>query len=187
MVESYMKQSGVRESDEKANDNAEEKARAEKAPKASVEKELRVEEKSLEKTKVAEALKKSAETASKEPKKVGETVEKPAGEKKVEKKEEKKAEEKKPEEKREIVLQRVFTVPLADAYSKPAKKRAGRAVKLLREFLSKHMKAEMQSVKIDPPVNEFIESRGATSPAKAVRVDASKDKKGIVVAKLAAA
>jgi len=173
MAETFQKQVNVREADAKMKGN-EQVGPAEKPSKAAVEKELKVEAKAEEKAKVAEALKKSEKMAEK-PAAKPETP-KPAEAKKAEKKEE-------PADKREIVLERVYTVPLADAYAKPAKKRAGRAVKLLREFLSRHMKS--QNVKIDPGVNEFIEERGAASPSKAVRVNASKDKAGMVWAKLA--
>ncbi len=179
MVETFRKQIGPREASEKIK-GEEKRALEEKAPKPMVEKELKVEEKAVEKARIAEALRKSEEMAKKAE---GEKREEPAPPEKAGEKIEEKKEEKKPGEKREIVLERVYTIPLAEAYEKPAKKRAAKAVKLLREFLSRHMKALV--VKIEPGVNEFIEARGATSPAKVVRVRASKDKSGVVLAELA--
>jgi len=179
MGETFQKQVNVREADSKAKGNTKTEA-AEMPTKASVEKELKVEAKAEEKTKVAEALKKSEKAAEKPTIKPATTATPAAAKAPEAKKEEK---EEKPAEKREIVLERVYTIPLEDAYAKPAKKRAARAVKILRQFLSRHMKS--QNVKISPEVNEFIEERGATSPAKKVRVNASKDKAGMVLAKLA--
>ncbi|MCX6767353.1 MAG: 50S ribosomal protein L31e [Candidatus Micrarchaeota archaeon] len=192
MAETSEKTASVSEASVKMKGAAEKKEHEQKPSPIAVKRELKVEEKADEKTRIAGALKKSAAEAAKDAgKPAGAAAPSAGGEKKpseqkpVEKKEYKKPAEQKPEEKkREIVLERVYTVPLVDAYAKPAKKRAGRAVKILREFLSRHMHA--QNVKIDPKVNEFIESRGATSPAKAVRVNASKDKSGLVWAGLAA-
>ena len=177
MGETFQKQVNVREADSKSRGNT--KTEADERPtKASVERELKVEAKAEEKTKVAEALKKSEKAVEKPTMKPASTATPAAA-----KAPEAKKEEEKPVEKREIVLERVYTIPLEDAYAKPAKKRAARAVKLLRQFLSRHMKS--QNVKISPEVNEFIEERGATSPMKKVRVNASKDKAGMVLAKLA--
>lgn len=174
MGETFQKQVNVREADSKSKGNTRTEA-DEKPSKASVEKEIKVEAKAEEKNKAVDALKKSEKAAEKPTVKTAPAAAgaaKPAA----------KAEEK-PEEKREIVMERVYTIPLDEAYSKPAKKRAGRAIKILRAFLSRHMKSD--NVKISPEVNEFVEERGATSPAKKIRVNASKDKAGMVLAKLA--
>ncbi len=93
----------------------------------------------------------------------------------------KKGEEKEEEvKKREIVLERAFNVPLSKAYEKPKYKRSDRAVKLLRQFIEKHMKADV--VKISPEVNETIRHSG--SPLKKVSVIASKDKEGLALVEL---
>ncbi len=87
--------------------------------------------------------------------------------------------------KREIVLERVYSVPLMDAYKKPHDMRANYAVRSLRAFVSKHMKAELGKIKISSEVNEFIRENGSRKPAKLVKVRATKDKEGVVFAEFA--
>ncbi|MBI5229264.1 60S ribosomal protein L31 [Candidatus Micrarchaeota archaeon] len=114
--------------------------------------------------------------------------EKKAEEKKVEapKPEEKKEEkptEVKEEKKREVTVERVFVLPLSKAYRKPVSQRGMAALKTLKEFLARHMKSE--KVKVTGEVNAFILSRGGKKPPKRIKIKASKDKDGIVLAELA--
>ncbi len=88
--------------------------------------------------------------------------------------------EAKKEKKEEIVLQRKFTIPLVKAYAKPAKKRASRAVKLVRKFAARHAKTTLDKVKIDTKISEFINARGAKRPPKKLKISLVKDKQGIV-------
>ncbi|MFH1751230.1 MAG: 50S ribosomal protein L31e [Candidatus Micrarchaeota archaeon] len=127
-----------------------------------------------------EKAEKTAETPAKgaEAKKEASETKKPAEVKKEEPKEEKK--------KREIVLERIYTVPMIEAYSKPAMARANNAIKLLRRFLARHMKAEDGKIKIAEKVNNLIRSRGSGRPMKSIKVKATKDKEGIVLAEIAA-
>ena len=45
-------------------------------------------------------------------------------------------------------VERVYTIPLRDAYTAPRKKRAKVAMRIVREFIKRHMKVEV--VKISP-------------------------------------
>jgi large subunit ribosomal protein L31e len=129
-------------------------------------------------------------------------TEAPAEEKPVE--EEAKAEEAKPEEKKkkkgkeeeEIVEEKVYTIPLGKALNRPPKKRAPRAISLIREFVTKHMKVEMKveegeeegelpSLSISGEVNERIWGRGIEKPPRKIRVRAAKDSDGNVTVYLA--
>jgi len=110
---------------------------------------------------------------------------KPAEKTEAEKKEEAKAKEL-AEKKREIVEERIYTVPLVKAYKKPENKRAGYAVRLLRQFVSRHMKANESAVFIAPQANESINARGSRRPPKLLKIKASRDKEGKVLAELAA-
>ncbi|MBW2977288.1 50S ribosomal protein L31e [Candidatus Woesearchaeota archaeon] len=93
---------------------------------------------------------------------------------------------KKEEKKAEIVLERVYTVPLRREWLKaPKYKRAAKAVRGLREFLMKHMKA--MDVKIGKYLNEAIWGRGMKNPLHKVKVEAKKDEKGIVFAEIVGA
>ncbi len=117
--------------------------------------------------------------------------------------EEAKVEEAKPEEKKkkgkeeeEIVEEKVYTIPLGKALNRPPKKRAPRAISLIREFVTKHMKVEMKveegeeegelpSLTISSEVNEKIWGRGIEKPPRKIRVRAAKDSDGNVTVYLA--
>jgi large subunit ribosomal protein L31e len=110
--------------------------------------------------------------------------------------EEKVAKKKKPEI--EIVEERTYTVPLSRALVRPPKKRAPRAMQLLKTFITKHMKLEMKvseeeeeeelpQLIISQEVNEKIWDKGIEKPPRKIRVRAAKDKDGNVTVYLAEA
>lgn len=68
--------------------------------------------------------------------------------------------------------EQVYTIPLADASKAERKRRAGKAVKLVREFLEKHL--DVDSVIIDSSLNKKIWKQGAEKPPAKVRVRAVK-------------
>ncbi len=65
-------------------------------------------------------------------------------------------------------LERIYTVPLGKAYDVVRAKRTRRAVKLLREFAGKHMKAE--EVLISNALNSYLWERGIKKPPRKVKV-----------------
>ncbi|MFH1471008.1 MAG: 50S ribosomal protein L31e [Candidatus Micrarchaeota archaeon] len=77
-------------------------------------------------------------------------------------------------------LERIYVVPLRKAYDKPRIKRAKIAVKILRSFISRHMKAGEESVSLSSAVNSAIWESGMKKPPKRVKVIASRDKEGKV-------
>ncbi len=98
---------------------------------------------------------------------------------------------KKKEKEEEIVEERVYTIPLGKASVRPPKKRAPRAVQLIRAFIVKHMKLEMRieeeeereelpKLIISQEVNEKVWGRGIEKPPRKIRVRAAKDKDGNV-------
>ena len=105
--------------------------------------------------------------------------------------------EKGKEEEKEIVEERVYTVPLGKALIQPPNKRTSRAVRMLRSFIIKHMKLEARKegeteeeeaparLIIDNEVNEKLWSRGIEKPPRKIRVRAEKDKEGNVTVYLA--
>mgnify|MGYP001614321584 CR=1 FL=1 len=97
---------------------------------------------------------------------------------KVEEKKEGKAA--KDEKKVEIVLKRTVVVPLVKAYAKPAKKRAAKAIKMLREYGARHAKTTIDKVKISEVLARFINARGSKKPPKKLKVTLLKDKQGNV-------
>ncbi|MEX2701658.1 MAG: 50S ribosomal protein L31e [Candidatus Baldrarchaeota archaeon] len=79
----------------------------------------------------------------------------------------------------EILEERIYVIPLAKKFIyTPRQKRAEKAVRVLKEFVERHMKPE--KIIIDPEVNEKIWERGIQSPPRKIRVRVTKDKEGVV-------
>lgn len=86
-----------------------------------------------------------------------------------------------PEVTEEIVVERLYTIPLGKVYEAVRKKRAKRAVTMVRNFIMRHMKVEEQAeLSIDPQLNEYLWTRGIEKPPRRVRVRATKDRDGFV-------
>ena len=68
--------------------------------------------------------------------------------------------------------EKIYTIPLLRAKMAPRTKRAKKAIRLVREFLKKHTKAEV--IKIDKSVNEQIWARGLRKVPSKIRVKAVK-------------
>jgi large subunit ribosomal protein L31e len=96
---------------------------------------------------------------------------------------------KKKEKDEDIVDERVYTIPLGKALVRPPKKRAPRAISLIREFVTKHMKldtsvlteqekGELPKLTISNAVNEKVWSRSIKKPPRKIRVRTTKDKEG---------
>lgn len=109
----------------------------------------------------------------------------------VEIEKERKAEKKELEE--EIVEENFYTIPLGKAWISPRKKRAPKAMRIIRSFIEKHMKIrteaegeeEAELLVISNEVNERIWSRGIEKPPRKIKVRAAKDKEGIITVHLA--
>lgn len=86
-----------------------------------------------------------------------------------------------PEVAEEIVVERLYTIPLGKAYDAVRKKRAKRAVNLVKTFIIRHMKVEDEAdLTIDTALNEYLWTRGIEKPPRRVRVRATKDRDGLV-------
>ena len=103
--------------------------------------------------------------------------------------EELKSRKKKKEKDEDIVEERIYTIPLGRALVRPPKKRAPRAISLIREFIAKHMKldtsvqtelekGELPKLTISNAVNEKVWSRSIKKPPRKIRVRTTKDKEG---------
>jgi large subunit ribosomal protein L31e len=143
------------------------------------------------------------ETETEEPEEKEETAEEAekAEVEEAEKPAEPKEEEAKPargkKEEEEIVEERIYTVPLGKALIMPPRKRAPRAVRMLRSFIIKHMKIaakkpeegeeeeEPPTLTISNEVNERLWARGIEKPPRKIRVRAAKDEDGNVTVYLA--
>ena len=109
------------------------------------------------------------------------------------------AEETKPKKKKqdeEIVEERYYTIPLQKALVRPPKKRAPRAMQLIKIFVTKHMKLEMKVSEeeeeeelphliVSKEVNEKVWERGIEKPPRRIKTRVTKDKDGDVTIYLA--
>ncbi len=75
-------------------------------------------------------------------------------------------------------LERIYTIPLRHAKMGTRSKRADRAVKDVRAFLTRHMKSD--SIWLDSEVNEAIWSRGKYNIRSRIRVRATRFADGVV-------
>jgi len=103
---------------------------------------------------------------------------------------------KKKEEEEEFVEERIYTIPLGKAWVRPPKKRAPRAMQMVKAFVTKHMKLamrveeeeekeELPKLIISNDVNMKVWGRGIEKPPRKIRVRAAKDKEGNVTVFLA--
>jgi len=141
-----------------------------------------------------EAEEERGEAEKAEEAKAEEEAEALAPEEEAEEAEERGKREKAPEEE-EIVEERIYTIPLRRAWIAPRKKRAPRAVRIVKSFIQRHMKIETGvrseeeeeegRLVISNEVNEKLWSRGIEKPPRNIRVRAVKDKEGVVTLYLA--
>jgi len=68
--------------------------------------------------------------------------------------------------------ERMYTIPLRYAYFVPRPKRANKAIKLIREFVRRHLKVER--VVIGNDVNEKIWERNRERPPRRIKVKVKK-------------
>ena len=103
---------------------------------------------------------------------------------------------KKKEEEEKFVEERIYTIPLGKAWVRPPKRRAPRAMQLIKAFVIKHMKMDMRveeeeereelpRVIISNEVNEKVWSRSIEKPPRKIRVRVAKDEDGNVTVFLA--
>jgi len=96
----------------------------------------------------------------------------------------------------DVVEEKTYTIPLAKALIMPPRKRAPRAMHMIRAYIIKHMKIpsraeeedeEAPAVIITNELNERIWRRGIEKPPRKIRVRATKDSEGNVTVHLAEA
>jgi large subunit ribosomal protein L31e len=80
-------------------------------------------------------------------------------------------------------LERIYTVPLKEAWNAQRYRRSERAMMVLKAFAKRHMKAE--TITVDTTVNEAIWARGIKSPPHKIRVKMTKDDEGKVTITMA--
>jgi len=165
------------------------------------------EEKKIEESEEAEPIEEAVEetaeaeeTLEKE-EEVEEAVEEKEGEEELPPVEEEEEEIKPPARKKveeEIVEEKFYTISLGKAWIAVPKKRAPRAMKMIKDFVKRHMKFEAREeleeeeeeeepkrLVVSNEVNERVWRRGIQKPPRKVRVRAAKDKDGNVTVYLA--
>ena len=79
---------------------------------------------------------------------------------------------------KEEELSRVYTINLSKVWLSPENRRTKRAINMIKEFATRHMKAE--EIKIDEELNRQMWKRGIRHPPRKVRVKMVKDEDDIV-------
>ncbi len=154
-----------------------------------------VETEEMEKS--ANKMEEVAEEFSEEGKEILEDIHEEASEEEFEKVREEISLKPRPEEEilEDIVEERIYTIPLRRAWLVPSKKRAPKAIRLIKRFIQRHMKVgvhpesgeeelfeeeEKPRIIVSNELNEHIWRRGIERPPRTVRVKAVKDKDGNV-------
>lgn len=76
-------------------------------------------------------------------------------------------------------LERIYTIPLGDAYAVSRNGRVPRAVKILKTFMARHMKAEDERLIISEALNKHLWVRSIQKPPRRVKVRLVKDEGSI--------
>ncbi|MFP3945612.1 MAG: 50S ribosomal protein L31e [Halobacteriota archaeon] len=85
-----------------------------------------------------------------------------------------------------IVTERVYSLRLRQKMKKyPRWLRTKKAARYVRNYLSKHLKADPENIRINESLNESIWSRGVQKPPAKIKVRAVKFDDGVVEAELA--
>lgn len=79
-------------------------------------------------------------------------------------------------------LTRVYMVPLRNAFEAPPYRRAKVAIRIIKEFTIRHMKASQVKIKVD--VNELIWARGIRKPPRRIKLEMERDEDGLVSVRL---
>lgn len=97
----------------------------------------------------------------------------------------------------EFVEERIYTIPLRRAWDVPPKKRAPKAMRIIKAFVKRHMKVSKPILEdeegeegggriiISGEVNEKVWKRGIEKPPRRLRIRAAKDEEGNVTVFLA--
>jgi large subunit ribosomal protein L31e len=87
-------------------------------------------------------------------------------------------------------IERIYTIPLTITKNVPKTKRAPRAIKEIRKFVTQHMaeesseedeeKGKKKEVWVDSKLNEAIWSRGIEKPPRKIRVKVIRFEDGLI-------
>lgn len=77
-------------------------------------------------------------------------------------------------------IEKVYTIPLRVVKRVPRTHRAERAVTEVKRYVARHLKADLEKVWLDNPLNEALWARGMQKPPSKLRVKAIKFDDGVV-------
>ena len=78
-------------------------------------------------------------------------------------------------------MERIYTINLGKVLLSPNNQRAKRAINMIREFATKHMKSE--NIKIEEEISHLVWARGIRHPPRKIRVKITKDDGNVIVSK----
>ena len=87
-------------------------------------------------------------------------------------------------ESKKVVLERDYKINLRRTREVSRTKRAPYAIRLIRKFIARHLKVDLEKVKISNEVNEIVWSRGIEKPPRKINVKVLKYDDGTVEVKL---
>jgi large subunit ribosomal protein L31e len=67
----------------------------------------------------------------------------------------------------------LYTIPLKELKLSRRSKRSSQAIKQIKRFIARHIKAEESDIWIDPRINELVWKRGIQKPPGSIRVKIS--------------
>jgi len=80
-------------------------------------------------------------------------------------------------------MERIYVIPLGDVRKVPSRKKSANAVRFVQAFLAKNMKS--RDIKLDKALNEKLWERGMRSIPPRIKVKATKQEDGSILATLA--
>ena len=80
--------------------------------------------------------------------------------------------------------EKLYTIPLSKAKTAPKIRRSAGAIKVIKNYLSRNLNIDMDSLHMDPSINEAIWSRGNKKIPSKVRVRVVQLEEGIIEASL---
>lgn len=73
-----------------------------------------------------------------------------------------------------ILKEQIYIIPLRETKIVPRWKRANKAMSIIKQYLCKHMKVDIQKVKIDKTINEKVWEHGIEKPPLKIKIRAVK-------------
>jgi large subunit ribosomal protein L31e len=70
--------------------------------------------------------------------------------------------------------EKVYTVNLRDAFEKPRGKRSPKAIGIIRAFVARHTKTDVESIRVSNKLNAIVWARGIQKPPRRVKVKVAK-------------